>query len=258
MMKVVLVLVVCCCIFGCVEPDNSTPANTSNGVGGSTARFVIQNDYLVVVEDRRIRTFSLKDSMKPKFVDESFTTGPRLETVFAYGKDLVLIGTNQGAVITRITNEGLVDGISFASHFTSRDPVIAENDIMYVTIRPEENQARVVDDSGVLATDPSNRLIVYDISNLGDPEEITQLGIKNPTGLSLSGNRLYVCFAEGLRIYDITEPRIPKAITDYADFPCNDVIAAENSLIATGEKGIELLENQKDVISLLASIKPGD
>lgn len=258
MMKVVLVLVVCCCIFGCVGPDNSTPANTSNGVGGSTARFVIQNENLVVVEDRRIRTFSLKDSMKPKFVDESFTTGPRLETVFPYGEDLVLIGTNQGAIIARISSDGLIDGLSFAAHFTSRDPVVAANNIMYVTIRPEDGQERFVDDSGVLTNRGSNRLIVFDIIDIDNPIELIQKPIDNPTGLSIAGNRLYVCFSEGLRIYDVTDPAAPQVVSNYADFPCNDVITTGSEVLATGDTGIQLLDSKQDIITLLASIQVGD
>jgi hypothetical protein len=258
MTKILLTMVAYCCLFGCVESSDSESQTSASGTGGSTARFIIQNGYLIVVEDGSIRSFNIDDAMAPRLVDQSFTTGPTLETVFPYEQDLVLIGTNQGAVITRISNDGFIEGIAFASHFTSRDPVVAANDIMYVTIRPENDQPRRVDDSGVLVNDGSNRLIVFDISNVEAPQELTQLGIDNPTGLSLSGDRLYVCFAEGLRIYDVTEPSDPQVVTDYADFPCNDVIAAGSDIIATGDGGIQLLENQQDVMSLLTSIQPGD
>ncbi|MFT6113263.1 MAG: hypothetical protein ACJA10_000188 [Oleispira sp.] len=258
MKKILLILVAYCCLYGCVESSDSGSQASGSGVGGSTARFVIQNNFLIVVEDSSIRSFNIDDAMNPRLIDQSYTTGPRLETVFPYSEDLVLIGTNQGAVITRISSQGFIEGISFASHFTSRDPVVAANDIMYVTIRPENGQSRFVDASGVLLSDGSNRLIVYDITDLENPQELTQLGIENPTGLSLSGDRLYVCFEEGLRIYDVTEPSDPQVVTDYADFPCNDVIAAGSDIIATGDAGIQLLENQQDVMSLLSSIQPGN
>jgi hypothetical protein len=245
-------------LFGCVESSDSGDSTNSSGTGGSTARFLIQQNHLVVVEDDSIRTFNLEDAMNPSLVDRSFTTGPRLETVFPYGEDLVLIGTNQGAVIARISSDGLIDGLSFASHFTSRDPVVAANNIMYVTIRPEDGQERFVDDSGVLTNRGSNRLIVFDITDIDNPIELIQKPIDNPTGLSIAGNRLYVCFSEGLRIYDVTDPAAPQVISNYADFPCNDVITTGSELLATGDAGIQLLDSQQDIITLLASIQVGD
>jgi hypothetical protein len=257
----VKIMTILCCVlylFGCVESSDSGDSTSGSGAGGSTTRFLIQNNHLIVVEDSSIRTFNLDDAMNPSLVDQSFTTGPRLETVFPYGEDLILIGTNQGAVIARISTEGLIDGLSFASHFTSRDPVVAANNIMYVTIRPEDGQERFVDDSGVLTNRGSNRLIIFDISDIDNPRELIQKPIENPTGLSIAGNRLYVCFSAGLRIYDVTDPAAPLVVTDYADFPCNDVITTGSELLATGEGGIRLLDNQQDIITLLASIQVGD
>lgn len=257
-MKTMMFLLVAYCLSGCVESTDSASTGSSSGVGGSTARFVIQNDHLIVVEDNSIRSFNIEDAMNPRLVDQSFTTGPRLETLFPYGEDLVLIGTNQGAIITKITSDGFIDGLSFASHFTSRDPVVAADGIMYVTIRPEDNSAGIVDGSGVLSNSGSNRLIVFDVSDVENPIELVQKRIENPSGLSIAGDRLYVCFTGGLRIYDVTDSSDPQVVTDYADFPCNDVIAVDRKLLATGNDGIQLLENQQDVISLLTSIQVGD
>ena len=129
---------------------------------------------------------------------------------------------------------------------------------MYVTIRPEDNSAGIVDGSGVLSNSGSNRLIVFDVSDVENPIELVQKRIENPSGLSITGDRLYVCFTGGLRIYDVTDSSDPQVVTDYADFPCNDVIAVDRKLLATGNDGIQLLENQQDVISLLTSIQVGD
>ncbi len=252
-----LTLLVFYSLAGCVE-QSDTSSETSTGTGGSTARFVIQNNFLVVVEDDSIRSFSLDDPMNPSLIDQARTNGPRLETVFPYGEDLVLLGTNQGAVIVRLSGDGLIEGLSFASHFTSRDPVVAADGFMYVTIRPELRASAQTDNSGVLISNGSNRLIVFDISDVDNPIELIQKPILEPSGLSLSGNRLYVCFAEGMRIYDVTEASDPQVVSDYADFPCNDVIAGGNNLIATGDEGIQLLENRQDAIYLLATIQTGD
>jgi len=248
------------CLAGCVESTGSGDSISSTGSGGSTARFVIQNNHLIVVEDTTIRSFNIDDAMNPRLVDQSITTGPRLETLFPYAEDLVLIGTNQGAIIVQISADGFIEGLSFASHFTSRDPVVAADNIMYVTIRPEENSLEmgVVDDSGVLSNSGSNRLIVFDVTDVGNPIELVQKRIENPSGLSVSGDRLFVCFTGGLRIYDVADPSDPQVITDYADFPCNDVIAVNSEILATGDDGIQLLDNQQDVISLLTSLQIGD
>lgn len=254
--KILLNLFVFYFLIGCV--DQSSDSVSSSGTGGSTAKFVVQNNFLIVVEDRSIRSFSLNNAMAPSLIDQAFTNGPRLETVFPYGDDLVLVGTNQGAIIVKLNNDGLIEGLSFASHFTSRDPVVAANGYMYVTIRPELNQTMQTDNSGVLTSNRSNRLIVFDIQDVENPIELVQKPIIEPAGLSLAGNRLYVCFANGLRIYDVSEPSDPQQVSEYAEFPCNDVIARPSELIATGDQGIELLDNQQDIIRLLGSIQLGD
>ena len=238
---------------GCVDNGSESRSPAGLGVAGSTARFTVQNDHLVVVEDRKISTFSLIDSTQPALVDEGFSTGARLETIFPYQQDFVLLGTNQGALIIKITDTGLIESKSFATHFTSRDPVVASGRYMYVTIRPEANSNQSAEDTEAL-TDESNRLIIYDISDIENPIELRQLAIQEPRGLSISNERLYVCFDGGLRIYDTVLPDDPQLISDYANFPCEDVIADNDNLIITSPLGIQLLKNQQDNINLQSSI----
>jgi hypothetical protein len=99
---------------------------------------------------------------------------------------------------------------------------------------------------------------LFDVSDVENTIELIQKRIETPSGLSIVGSRLFVCFTGGLRNYDVNDPSDPQVVTDYADFPCNDVNAVNSEILATGDDEIQLLDNQQDVISLLTSIQVGD
>ncbi|MEY8204143.1 MAG: hypothetical protein RPR40_03625, partial [Bermanella sp.] len=43
---------------GCYQGGDA-PTNTGTGVGGSTARFTIQKNHLITIEDHQVKVFSL-------------------------------------------------------------------------------------------------------------------------------------------------------------------------------------------------------
>ena len=80
--------------------------------------------------------------------------------------------------------------------------------------------------------------------------------MKNPHGLGMKGNRLYVCDgSNGMSIYDITNPIYPKLVKQVYGDTFYDVIIYDNVLICMIEGGMLLYEiKPNDELVRLANI----
>ena len=245
------------CVTG-NDTDNSDP-----GVGGSTARFVIQKGHLITIDSDYLQVFSLENPEQPKIVDE-FTVrwGTVLETIYPYQENRLLIGTNDGAFIMDHSTPGELSVVMIANHVTSCDPVIAHGSIMYVTLRNgRECGVDMQTDEGV------NQLLVYDISELGVVDSDTQevglatllktIELDQPWGLGINGDSLFVCVNDGVVELDIATPSDPQIIGDYSA-QCNDIIASTDPMILTHNSGIRLMQNSDPGLTELAVIRAGE
>jgi hypothetical protein len=244
------VLVLGCLVMlaGCYDSSGSDSDVSSTGTGGSTARFVIQKNHLITVENRVVNVFSLDDPYNPLHID-ILTTRLDLETISPFDGDKLLIGTNQGAVIMQHETPGTLVEVSFAAHFRSCDPVIAYGDYMYVTLRDGTKCA--TRETGV------NQLLVFNISDITQPIKRKEINIDQPFGLGISGNNLFVCYAHGVLKFDITDPENITEIGDYSH-ACEDVIASTDPMIFTNDEGIRLVQDSESGLTEVAIIRAGE
>lgn len=236
-------------LAGCLQGEGQQPTS-SNGVGGSTARFVIQNNHLITVEDDFLQVFSLASATQPQLTNSYYTnTNLVLETIYPYEENKIMLGTNQGAIIMDHSTHGALHEISFAGHFTSCDPVIAHNGYMYVTLRAGQNCGLVNNTQGV------NQLLVYDIQDITQPNLIKTIELDQPWGLGVKDNSLFVCYAQGVLKFDISDPLAIVQTGDYSA-SCNDIIPSD-PMILTGDDGIRLVEDNGTGLVELAIIRKG-
>ena len=236
-------------LFGCFDSSSVSNSDVSStGIGGSTARFTIQKNHLITIEDSIINVFSLEDPFDPLHIDV-FTSNLVLETISPFDGDKLLIGTNQGAVIMQQEIPGTLVEISFAAHFRSCDPVIAHGNYMYVTLRDGTKCA--TGETGV------NQLLVFDISNIENPLKRKEIEIDQPFGLGISGDNLFVCYASGVLKFDISDPENMTQIGDYSN-ACEDVIASTDPMIFTNDDGIRLVQDNESGLTEMAFIRAGD
>ena len=200
-------------------------ANTS-GQGGSLARFSIAGDYLYVVTDKDLVTFDLNDPMHPEY-QGTVEVVNGVETIFSYNNHL-LLGTTTGMFVYSLDNPSAPKYTSQFSHVMSCDPVVAANNVAYVTLRNgSECGARGVD-----------RLDVLDISNLRNPYLIQSFNMTNPIGLGILDQHLFVCDAGSIKTYDIKDPQSPAYLLSTVQNGCFDIIAHDGRLIVVGEDGV--------------------
>lgn len=187
------------------------------GVGGSQARFTLYTDYLYAINQNELKVFNIKQLDNPN-LNNTLNIGWGIETLFPF-KDKLFIGSQTGMFIYDLVNPTNPTQLSSFTHGRACDPVYVEDNRAYVTLR-----------TGTTCNNGNNQLLVVDVSNLRSPQLIKSYPMKNPRGLSILDNNLYLC-DDGLKIFDVTNAsdidKNQKA--QIANFDTYDVISFFNN-----------------------------
>lgn len=197
------------------------------GVGGSTARFTIGGNNLYTVSNTSLQAYDITTSNNPK-KGATIPLGFGVETIFPYRTNL-FIGTQTGMYIYDVTQPGAPKQVSLYTHIQSCDPVVAQGNYAYVTLR-----------SGTPCRNVSlNTLDVVDISNLANPKLLRSYPMKNPHGLGVDDTFLFIGEGDyGLRVMDISNPLDIREVQYFDNVKTYDVIPTQKRLIVTGPDGI--------------------
>jgi hypothetical protein len=174
--------------------SNGAPAVAPIGINGSLARFAIVNEHLYTVSHSSLKVIRLNTGT-PLTVSNEKQLGWGIETIYPF-RDKLFIGSNRGMFIYDLQNPNNPQQLSTFTHATACDPVIADNDYAYVTLR-----------SGVACSGANNQLDVINVSNLQSPQLVRTYPLTNPIGLSKSGDLLFVCDGvSGVRVFNASDP----------------------------------------------------
>lgn len=232
-------------LVACDEGDNSVGGDFSDGTGqgGSLARLGIIDDNLYVANPNEIVTFSLKDPGNP--VPLARTNPPNtLETIFTYQNRIVFVGTTTGLLIYEAQGFNL-QLLSEYRHVTACDPVIAEGNYAYVTLRSDSNSN--------ICQRGFDQLEILDISNLSNPQLINTVSLINPRGLAKYGDTLLVC-DRGVKAFDVRNPQKVEFITADADIDAVDLIALDSLIIAVGNRSLRQYLYKNERLELLSEL----
>lgn len=220
-------------IFGCGE-DSSTdivspPGSSGNtGQGGSLARFTIMGDTLYAARHASQSTINTYDISSSTTIREigSHPQSAQLETLFPLpSRNLLLSGTRSGMYIFKPTSSGL-ERLDFYEHVVSCDPVVANDNYAFVTLR-----------EGTGCFRGQNQLDVLDIRDPYDIKQINTELLDRPKGLSLDGNLLFVCEATKIKVFNVTDPLNLRTVQTI-DLTADDVIARNGILMIMNKLGI--------------------
>lgn len=218
-------------LLGCADESGSFNDidNGTVGIGGSTARFTIHGDFLYIVNNTDLKVVDIADADDPVYKSTT-DIGSGIETIYGY-KNNLFIGSMFGMQIYTIDNSGTPVFMSDYRHQTACDPVIANDQYAYVTIR-----------SGLECSNQlfeANRLITIDITDLRNPYDVDQIQMINPRGLAFFKEDLYVAEGQnGLKRFSLADPAHPTLVQFYDTIPANDMIALESTMIITRDTGI--------------------
>lgn len=202
----------------------------TNGTGGSMARFALSQDRLYTVSNSDLKVFNVTAPEKPIFVKTN-PIGWNIETVFPYGNHL-FIGSMTGMYIFDISNKDNPSQKSRFDHARVCDPVIADGNFAYVTLR-----------NGTRCTGFVNQLDVLDVTDVTKPTLIKSFNMTNPHGLAKDGDLLMICEGEeGLRFLDAKNPGDVKTIHLLKGMNTFDIIALNSVAIVTAEDGLYFID----------------
>jgi hypothetical protein len=225
-MKHFFVFVILLAALSCQQNGSDSPSPGS-GVGGSTARFTISGNTLYIVGATTLQAYDVTNSSDPR-PGAKTTIGTGVETIFPYRNNL-FIGTQTGMFIYDISQPASPKQVSTYTHIQSCDPVVAQGNYAYVTLRSGTN----------CRNQTANTLDVVDLSNLSNPKLLGSYPMKNPHGLGVDGNRLFVGEGDyGLRVLDISNPAAVQPVQYIDSVKAYDVIPYQKRLIVTGPAGI--------------------
>jgi len=221
------------CYFLDVRPSSSdfssqkisSSSSGQTGVSGSMSRFAIYGDYLYVVNSSMLKVFSLYGNTVIKGHEQYLSWN--VETIFPYN-DKLFLGTTTGMMIYGLANPAQPNHLSSMWHILGCDPVVVQGDWAYVTIR-----------GGNMCGQNFSVLNVIDISNPAAPVQKASYNMKEPYGLGIDGNRLFVC-DQGLMVFDATNPVLvgTKQIKHFTAIHGFDVIPYKGTLMLIGKDGL--------------------
>lgn len=197
------------------------------GLGGSMARFSIVGNYFYGVSNTALKVLSIQNPADPVY-SNNVNIGQNIETIYPFNNKL-FIGSNAGMFIYDISIPNNPSLQGQFSHARSCDPVIADNNYAYVTLR-----------SGTRCQGFSNQMELLDITNLSTPLLLKVYPMVNPHGLAKDGNVLMICDGKaGLKIYDASAPAsniiLKKEISGPETY---DVIAAGGWALMVAKDGL--------------------
>ena len=206
---------------------SSVNRSGATGTGGSMARFTIVEPFLYALHDSYIQLVRIDDPVNPSLWS-TVDVGWGIETIFPYGNYL-FIGSTTGMFIYDNTNPDNPTQLSAFAHVTSCDPVVAQGDYAYVTLR-----------AGSFCGGGVNRLDILDITDLTNPLLVESYAMQGPFGLGIDGSFLFVCDGvAGLKVYDATDPMNIDLIAFETANETYDVLLIPPLAIVVGPDGLD-------------------
>lgn len=226
----------------CGTAEGLNDSGGATGVGGSLARFTVVNDHLYTVGNQKLQVFDISIPSIPK-PGQSINLGWGIETIFPFGNTL-LIGSTTGVHAYDISTPATPTYLDRLEHMQSCDPVVAQGNHAFVTLR-----------AGNLCGGQQSRLEVLDISDLRQIKLLKAYDMDSPYGLGVDGDLLFVCEANlGLKVFDKTDPLDLKETAHFNNVHAYDVIPLNGLLLLIGEDGLFQYRYNNQQLTAISSI----
>lgn len=217
------------------------------GTGGSYAKFQIYDNALYTIDDYRLYTFDISDynaiALTSETWMESWFGGGVLETTFIL-KENLFIGATNGMHIVSLEDEFNPIYMSSFLHATGCDPVVADENTAYITVRGGNSCGAIED-----------QINVIDVSDISTPVEYSTYFLSSPYGLGIRNQVLYVCNDDGINVFDAQNPNNIVLENTYQT-TSKDVIPLSTHLISVGENVIHQYNYTDDFgLELISTIQ---
>lgn len=200
------------------------------GVGGSMARFQINNNALYTIDSYKLNVFNITDPAAAFFDKEVFMTqwfgGGEFETLFIQ-KDFLFVGSTTGMYTVNAEDEFNPFFVSGFAHATACDPVVVFGNTAYITVRGGSTCGAIED-----------QINVINVTDIANPTLLSTYYLNEPYGLGIKNGVLYVgCGTNGLKIFNAANSAGLVLANSYAN-NVKDVIPLDSHLITVGDNTI--------------------
>lgn len=240
----------CSCSTGqaSVAPSNPSTNPPPTAVNASLSASVLKGDYLYTVATDTDRVMSIyvagvADPLNPYAIRKS--RGPLNAETLYIDEQRLFIGSTVGVSIYNLFNPEHPSLTGSFAHAWQCDPVVADGDFGYATLR-----------RGAGCGGLANELDVLDLSDITTPQLVSQLPLNNPHGLALEGNLLFIADGyAGLKVVDVSEPAQPQIIHTLPGFNALDVLLAEGwGLIMSSNQVLVFDRSNLEELNIIATI----
>lgn len=201
--------------------SESTTRATS--VSGSMARFLPVEDFLYAINGNELLLFQIGENYQP-IAWGRMDTETQAETLY-HLNDFLFVGSTTGMLLYDVTAPGNPEYLSRIEHFRSCDPVVADENYAYVTLR-----------GGTNCFTDLNELQIISLENPRELEVTARHVLFNPHGLAIRGNHLIVCDGTaGLKVVNVSDREAPEVVTTYPLDFAYDVIVDFPTAMVVGE-----------------------
>ena len=209
--------------------DVSTTATTEGAnfgevsTAGSMTRFLPIDRYLYTINFNELVLFSIAEDYRPSRFAR-LDTGTQAETLFQLN-DLLFVGSTTGMLMYDVASPSNPDYINSINHFRSCDPVVADTDYAYVTLR-----------GGTNCFTETNELQIIAISDPQNLEVVSRQVMFNPHGLAIHEDFLIVCDGgAGLKVLNVEDRVNPEVVTTESIPFAYDIIVDYPNAVVVGE-----------------------
>jgi len=209
---------------GVAIPGSDVDFVPNTSTAGSMARFLPIDGYLYTINFSDLVLFQLAQNYKPNpwiRID----TQTQAETLF-HLNDLLFVGSVNGMLMYDVADASDPLFINKIEHMRSCDPVVADLDYAYVTLR-----------GGTNCFTDLNELQIIDIETPEDLQVVSQKALFNPHGLGIYEDHLIICDGSaGIKVLDVTDRSQPEIMTSYPIGFAYDVIIDYPNAMVVGEE----------------------
>ncbi len=219
------------------------------GIAGSTARFALMSQRMYTVSSDDLKVFNVVNQAAPSYVKTLDLQNNNIETIFPYQNKL-FIGSQTGMFIYDAQSPDQPQKLGQFLHVRTCDPVIADNNYAYVTLK-----------GGGICGGAANQLDVLDVKNLLSPQLVKTYPLTSPSGLSKDGNLLLICDGKaGLKIFNAAIASSVTLLKQLTGFEPHDVIAQQGIAIVVAVDGLHVIDysdpfNAKEISKVLIQTK---
>ena len=207
---------------------NAIPVKSAggNGQAGSLSRFAVLNDYLYVANRFSLSVINISNPLQP-VINPAVSTFGEVETIYPFN-NVLLLGSPVGMRIFSVANPAQPVYTGGVSHWRGCDPVVAENNIAYVTIR-----------GGGPCGGNVSQLDVIDISDIKKPVLLKSYPLQNPYGLSVYNSILGICDGKaGFSLYKAAQANSLQLLSSISTVTAFDVIMNDVTALLITKDGL--------------------